>query len=201
VGQRRRGRAGARVRAAPRSPAVEAEEWTDVDYVMAKAEFDLSRTFYAGDALPMHNPWLGPDQFAAWLGADISFAPRDNTSWVKPFVEDWSDHPRLAIDPDNGWWKLYLDIVRPRPEREGQMGDRLPRPPLGPGRTGRHPRFRTAHARSHRQPRDGQGQDAADDGPLADIVDRVAEIVMPAGQGSSNWTAAGAPDASLPRAE
>jgi hypothetical protein len=35
------------------------------------------------------NPWLGPDQFSARLGADLLLAPRENTSWTRPFLEDW----------------------------------------------------------------------------------------------------------------
>ena len=60
----------------PTEPATEDALWTDVEYVLAKAEHDLSRTYFAGDALPVFNPWLGPDQFAAWLGADMQLKPR-----------------------------------------------------------------------------------------------------------------------------
>lgn len=52
------------------SPGSEEGLWTNVDYLMAAAEASFSRTHYAGDALPVFCPWLGPDQFAAWLGAD-----------------------------------------------------------------------------------------------------------------------------------
>lgn len=46
-------------------PATEAELWTNVDYVMAGTDRALASTHYAGDALPVFCPWLGPDQFAA----------------------------------------------------------------------------------------------------------------------------------------
>ncbi len=96
----------------PPEPVTDDELWTDVEYVIEAAEYSLSHSHYAGDALPIHNPWLGPDQVAAWLGAEMTLRPRDFTSWVKPFVTDWSEHPKLAIDPANHWWKLYLEIVR-----------------------------------------------------------------------------------------
>ena len=57
-------------------------------------------------------PWLGPDQFAAWLGAELVLKPRAFTSWAKPFVEDWDEHPEFRIAPDNRWWKLYRDILQ-----------------------------------------------------------------------------------------
>ncbi len=173
----------------PVPPALEAEEWTDVDYVMAKAEFDLEHCCYAGDALPVHNPWLGPDQFAAWLGADITFAPRDNTSWVKPFVKDWDEHPELSISGENRWWKLYLEILQASVLR---------------GRD----RWVTAYPDLH-SGIDGLGAIRGSEALMMDlldlpevikdrmaqvtrlgldIIDRVSEILLPSGQGSSNWT-------------
>jgi len=81
-------------------PSNENDLWLDTDYVMDVAEDSLSRTHYVADALPVQVPWLGPDQFAAWIGADLRFKPREhNTSWVVPFVDDWNDYRELRIDP------------------------------------------------------------------------------------------------------
>jgi len=41
-------------------PASEDELWTNVDYVMAATDRTLGGTHYAGDALPVFCPWLGP---------------------------------------------------------------------------------------------------------------------------------------------
>jgi len=170
-------------------PDEEEKMWTDVDYVIASAEDQLSRTYYTGDALPVFNPWLGPDQFAAWLGADLILKPRDFTSWVKPFVDDWEKYPQFQIDSENRWWKLYLEIVR----RSAEAGKA---------------KWVTAYPDLH------TGIDAlcAIRGPeklmidvlsIPDtirrvmremtqlwkyIVDVVSDIILPAGQGTSNWT-------------
>ena len=88
------------------------EEWTNVDYAIEAAENRLARTYYAGDALPVYNPWLGPDQFAAWLGCEFTLRVKDFTSWAKPFVQDWSKHQHLSIDTENKWWKLYIETLR-----------------------------------------------------------------------------------------
>ena len=93
-------------------PATEEALWTDVEYVVRAAHARLSQTYFAGDALPVYTPWLGPDQFAAWLGADLVLRPRQNTSWGSPFVTNWERHPTLSIDPQNRWWKLYLDLLK-----------------------------------------------------------------------------------------
>jgi len=68
----------------------------------------------------VYSPWLGPDQFAGWLGADLVLRPREpNTSWVVPFLEDGDAYPEFRIDPDNRWWKLYLEIL-PRSAEAGR---------------------------------------------------------------------------------
>ncbi len=71
--------AGARPGMPPRAPATDEQQWTDVQYLVEKAEDSLARTYFAGDALPIYAPWLGPDQFAAFLGGDLSFSTQDNT--------------------------------------------------------------------------------------------------------------------------
>jgi hypothetical protein len=103
---------GARPGTPPAAPATDEAQWTDVEYQMAKTEDALSRACYMADALPVSNPWLGPDQFAAWLGGPLSFSTRDNTSWTRPIIEDWDSHPDFRIDPSNRWWRIYLEILR-----------------------------------------------------------------------------------------
>jgi hypothetical protein len=92
-------------------PADETEMWTNVDYAITAGEYQLARTHYAGDALPFYNPWLGPDQFAGWLGAKLTLRPRDYTSWATPFVSDWERRGELTIHPENTWWKLYRSLL------------------------------------------------------------------------------------------
>jgi hypothetical protein len=173
----------------PREPGDEDAIWTEVDYVMAKAEFDLGHTYYAGDALPVFNPWLGPDQFAAWLGAEMRLQPRENTSWTKPFVDDWAKHPDLRIDPANRWWKLYWQIV----EASVAVGK---------------DKWVTAYPDLHTgidalcalRGADNLMVDLCECPELVvrameqmtrlwkDVVDRVSAAVLPAGQGTSNWS-------------
>ena len=79
-----------KTRAANSRARDEEELWTNVDYVIASTEASLARTHFAGDALPVFCPPLGPVQFAAWLGAELVLKPRAFTSWAKPFVKDWA---------------------------------------------------------------------------------------------------------------
>jgi 5-methyltetrahydrofolate--homocysteine methyltransferase len=173
----------------PTAPDTDEQQWTDVDYLMAKAEDSLSRTHYAGDALPIYNPWLGPDQFSAWLGGSLAFSTADNTSWTAPFIENWSRHADFRLDPGNRWWKKYLEILRAsvqagrekwvtgypdlhtgidalgamrNPER--LMIDMLTVPDTIARAMGQMTRL------------------------WKQVVDVVSDIVMPGGQGTTNWT-------------
>ena len=173
----------------PAEPAEEQALWTDVGYVVDSAEHQLSHTYFAGDALPVHNPWLGPDQVAAWLGAELTLAPRLNTSWVAPVVEDWDEHPRLAIDQDNRWWKLYLSILRASVAR-GRGRWVTTYPDMHTGIDGlaalRGPEQLLVDLVERPQAVRRAMRDMT--ALLEWIVDRVSREVLPSGQGTSNWT-------------
>lgn len=170
-------------------PASEEELWTNVDYVIASTEASLARTHFAGDALPVFCPWLGPDQFAAWLGAELMLKPRAFTSWAKPFVVDWDDHPEFHIAADNHWWQFYLDILR-ESVRAGRDKWVTGYPDLHTG----------VDALSAIRGRDRLALDLIENpAPVLramrqmtalwkQVVDTVSEIVLPAGQGTTNWT-------------
>ena len=173
----------------PPEPENEEEMWTDVDYVITSAEDKLSRTYYAGDALPVFNPWLGPDQFAGWLGADLLLKPKEFTSWVTPFVDNWEKYSELRIDPDNRWWNIYLETVRQSAEA-GKGKWVTGYPDLHTGIDGlaaiRGPENLMMDIVSmpdiiHRAMNQMTGL-------WKYVVDAVSDIILPAGQGTSNWT-------------
>ena len=169
-------------------PDEEEKMWTDVEYLMAWAENELSRTYFAGDSLPVFTPTLGPDQFAAWLGAELTIKPSEYTSWSKPFVDDWSNYPNLTIDPDNRWWKLYWQILNASVE-------------VGKDK------WVTAYPDLHtgidalgaiRGPENLMMDMAMDPEPIhramgqltelwKTLVDKTSEVILPTGQGTSNW--------------
>jgi len=173
----------------PPEPDTEEEMWTDVDYYVAVAEDQLARTHYAGDALPVCNPWLGPDQFAAWLGADMTLKPREFTSWIKPFVNDWSRFPELAINPDNRWWKLYLELLH-RFTEAGKGKWITTYPDLHTGIDGlgaiRGPENLMMDMLSQPDVIERAMRQMTE--LWKSVVDTVSDIVLPAGQGTSNWT-------------
>jgi hypothetical protein len=87
---------------------------TSFDFEKDIAEFEewASCTFFGGESMPRFMPWYGPDQWAAFFGAEMSLRPDMDTSWVEPFVEDWDDLSPLTADPENKWWKGIIELAK-----------------------------------------------------------------------------------------
>jgi hypothetical protein len=72
-----------------------------------------------GDALPIHNPWLGPDQVAAWLGAEMilrASVEKGKDRWVTayPDLHTGIDGLSAIRGPEN----LLMDMLEnPDPVR------------------------------------------------------------------------------------
>jgi len=170
-------------------PVSDEELWTNVDYVMTATESKLAATHYTGDALPVFCPWLGPDQFAGWLGAELVLQPREFTSWSKPYVQDWTEHSELRIDPANRWWQLYLQLVR-ESVRLGKDKWVTGYPDLHSGIDAL-----SALRGPENLATDLVNRPEAIHRAMAQltelwkfVVDRVSDIILPASQGTSNWT-------------
>lgn len=89
----------------------------DGNFAAAVAQFETMAecTYWGAEAFPTLGPSVGPDQFAAFLGGNIVISPDSaDTSWVEPFVDDWSQALPLRLDPDNRYWKhilAYMDYA------------------------------------------------------------------------------------------
>ncbi len=122
------------------------------------------------------------------MGVDLALKPKDFTSWVKPFVEDWSEHPKLSIDPENYWWKLYLEILR-HSSKEGQNKWVTTFPDLHTGIDGlsaiRGPKRLLIDLLENPEAVKQAMGDMTE--LFRFVVDKVADIILPKGQGSSNW--------------
>ena len=66
-----------------------------------------------GEAMPYGRAAFGPDQYAAFFGAQLKHSPDSpDTTWVEPFVEDWDDVLPLEFDPANATWQALLEYER-----------------------------------------------------------------------------------------
>lgn len=85
------------------------QQWLDAEYVVSTELHNMRNTLYAGDALPILCPNVGPDFMGGVCGCDITFSP--TTSWATHFVEDWAGLPPLAFDETNRWWQKTQEIT------------------------------------------------------------------------------------------
>jgi hypothetical protein len=79
------------------------------NYAAALDRFEhwAGATYFAGEAVPSMDVWFGPDQFAAFLGAELTFAEADETSWTTPCVSDWrAVDLKLDETPGSTWMEL-----------------------------------------------------------------------------------------------
>lgn len=73
------------------------------DYEQDASMFDAHAAgiYYGGEAIPHWRPDFGPDQFSAFLGAELRQG--EGTSWVVPFVKDWRELPPLHFGAGKAW--------------------------------------------------------------------------------------------------
>ena len=78
------------------------ERYTNADYLFESAEARMDATYYGGEAIPIFQPDLGPDTFAACLGVELEYY--EDTSWARPVEIDWTNPPPLDIDEASFAW-------------------------------------------------------------------------------------------------
>lgn len=72
----------------------------------------LENTEYLGELLPFFPPDLGPDQFAAFLGAELKFSEASKTTnWVEPVIDNWETALPLKLNSENPTWKNILALA------------------------------------------------------------------------------------------
>lgn len=73
----------------------------------------LETTLFLAEAIPFFGPDHGPDQMAAFLGAELRFSEGSkHTNWVEPLVDDWEAVLPLELDEHNSVWQSLLTYSR-----------------------------------------------------------------------------------------
>ncbi len=84
-------------------------EW---DEQLRRIDRCLESTEWLCETIPFFGPDFGPDQFAAFCGAELQFSdPSAGTNWVEPIVKDWSEF-EIVFDPSNTTWQRLLEYSR-----------------------------------------------------------------------------------------
>lgn len=68
----------------------------------------VDSTYHGGESIPYFNPTLGPDQYAAFLGATLNVKDEYDTTWVHSMVDDWADF-EVKIDKSPN---SYFDLMK-----------------------------------------------------------------------------------------
>jgi hypothetical protein len=86
------------------------ERWLDTDFVIECAVIRAENTYWAGEILPSFWPNLGPEILTAALGAELVFG--EETSWSVPLLPHGADIPKLAVDANNPYVRVILEMTR-----------------------------------------------------------------------------------------
>ncbi len=66
---------------------------------------------WMGDAIPACMPQLGPDHFAALLGAQLRVNPDSRaTVWTEPCIANWEDC-EIGVQWEGRWWQRTVEMI------------------------------------------------------------------------------------------
>ncbi len=84
--------------------------FTDPDVVIPRAEKQLSRTYFGGEAFPSVGPIRTVAILGSFLGGRVRFMDT-NTVWTGHIIDDPDDLPDLSFSPENKWWKIAKRLM------------------------------------------------------------------------------------------
>jgi len=81
--------------------------WFDPVWRAKNLHYQLSKSSFKADILPVANTHLGPGSLAACLGAEL--AGGEDTIWIK---ENPGFDGEIQLDESNRWWQLHLNLLK-----------------------------------------------------------------------------------------
>lgn len=93
----------------PARPASIRDFWIDPNYRLAKAEYEMSHTYYGGESFPYFDTNIGPGNLATFLGSEPGYDPE--TVWYNPCIRDPDSHPPLRFHQDNPHYQEQMVII------------------------------------------------------------------------------------------
>ena len=89
--------------------------WFDADFQVDNFTKSIDGQTFHGETFPVYFPNLGPDVYACFYGAELEFGAV--TSWSVPFVQEWDDIDKLALDFNNVYFQKIQDLTQCALER------------------------------------------------------------------------------------
>ena len=100
--------------AEPPPPAATPEiQWCDLDWISARRDYELSRTYYGGEAVPVWNAgYAGVSALPTLLGCPLRLDM--DTGWWDPILNDPDaiDVTSLRLDPDHPNYRFTMTMLR-----------------------------------------------------------------------------------------
>ena len=76
----------------------------DFESLLKAFEEYISALAFCGESIPSFDISLGPDQYAAFLGASITAGEEDITTWVNPIINDWGNFGAVIDQTPNSYF-------------------------------------------------------------------------------------------------
>lgn len=90
----------------------------DMDDIIRRALISAEATYYGGEAVPTFWLSFGPDEVAAFTGAELQWSKDSgDTNWSVPYVKDWENSLPLRIQDDNPLWQRMIEFYRKAADR------------------------------------------------------------------------------------
>jgi hypothetical protein len=93
----------------PVAPDDLATRWCDPAYRFKQAEYDMSRTFFGGEAFPYFDTQIGPGSLGTFVGSEPGFAP--DTVWYQPCISDPEACREIRFDAGNAWFGRHMALI------------------------------------------------------------------------------------------
>ncbi len=81
--------------------------WFDPEWRADYLDYQMSRSSFKADIMPIANTHLGPGSLAAMLGAELEGG--DDTIWIKHCE---GREPKFTLDRNDPYYKLHIDLLR-----------------------------------------------------------------------------------------
>lgn len=97
-------------------PAEEQKKrWFEVERRVDDYVKSIEGKRFRGETFPMFDPNLGPDVYASFYGAELTFG--EVTSWSHPVVHEWEDMEKLKLDMGNEYFTTIENLMHCAIER------------------------------------------------------------------------------------
>ena len=85
------------------------ERWFDAEYQVEQFKRGIRGMRFNAETFPIYWPNLGPDVYAAFLGAPLDYG--ETTSWSHPIVTDLRDLSPVRFDRNNEYYQGILNLT------------------------------------------------------------------------------------------